>query len=196
MTIRQQGAVLVEACVIGMALVLLIYSGRYLMGVQYTLQRLQQSSHAGVFAYEQNAVLPLLNEPGGVRLQQSVSAFAAHPVPQLQSELLGLNSGLSRIQTRSPVSANRWWRQRLMLARQSLLLPDAGPADDMLLARKRLAASPSAWTNAVRSSHAAAKRTRQAAGSLDSAWGRALPDLDWLSPWEHLVPDSNQGGQP
>lgn len=196
MTIRQQGAVLVEACLIGMAVVLLIFSGRYLMGLQYTLQRLQQSSHASVFAYDENAVLPRLNQPGGVRLQHSVSAFAAHPAPQLQSELLGLNSGLSRIQTRSPVSGNRWWRQGLTLTRQSLLMLDAGPADDMAFARKRLAVSPSAWMNAVRSSHAAAKRTRQAAGNLDSAWGRALPDLDWLSPWEHLVPDSNQGGQP
>ncbi len=196
MTIRQQGAVLVEACLIGMALVLLIYSGRYLMGLQYTLQRLQQSSHASVFAYDENAVLPLLHEHVGATLEHGVSAFAAHPAPQLQSELLGLNSGLSRVHTRSPVSGNRWWRQGLILTRQSLLMPDAGPADDMAFARKRLAASPSAWTNAVRFSHAAANRTRQAAGSLDSAWGRALPDLDWLSRWEHLVPDSNQGGQP
>lgn len=196
MTIRQQGAVLVEACLVAMMLVLLIVSGRYLMGLQFTLQRLQQSSHASVFAHDEIAAFPLLSGPVGVTLQQSAAGAAAHPAPHLQSELLGVNSGLSRVQARSAVSGNRWWRQGLVLTRQSLLMPDAGPADDMISARKRLASSPSAWMNAVQSSHAAAQRTRQAAGSLDSAWGRALPNLDWLSPWDHIVPDSDQGDQP
>lgn len=190
----QQGAVLVEACLVAIALILIIFSGRYLMGLQHTLQRLQQSSHAHVFVYDENAVLPPLNYPAGSTLQPAASsASVAHPTPLLMSELLGLNGSFDHVRSHFFVRGSRWWRQDLTLIRQSLLLAKAEPADDPAWARKRLAASPSAWKNATQFSHAAAQRTRQAAGSLDSAWGRALPDLDWLSSWEQVVPDADQG---
>lgn len=191
---RQQGAVLVEACLLGVVLCLLILSGRWLMSQQNRLQQLQQFSHAQVFAHDSQGAP--ISEGHGLPEEFLVSrrfnilpGQAAEP---LRIELLGMRSGAWQVQSSMGMDWPAWMpgvQAALTLVRQSHLLAGAGQADDTQSAKARLAGSRSAWGRATQASLQAAQATMQAAAPLDSAWGRTLPDLDWLGPWQDVAPD-------
>ncbi|WP_066634610.1 hypothetical protein [Bordetella sp. H567] len=76
------------------------------------------------------------------------------------------------------------WRLR----RHAAILADAGHADSDARAQQRIGASRTAWGNAARASHAAAREAKSLLRRVDLGWRRPAPDLDWLMPWSSLVP--------
>ena len=191
---RQQGAVLVEACLLGVVLCLLILSGRWLMSQQNRLQQLQQLSHAQVFVHDSQGA-PISEghgPPEEFLLSRRFDALPAQAAESLRIELLGMRSGTWQVRSSMGMDWPAWLpgaQAALTLARQSHLLAGAGQADDTRDAAGRLAGSRSAWGRATQASLQAAHASMQAAAPLDSAWGRALPGLDWLGPWQDVAPD-------
>lgn len=82
--------------------------------------------------------------------------------------------------------------------RQTVILRGAGAATGDASVQAVLGASGQAWARQARSSRAAGRQAAQRLQGVDEAWGRALPDWDWLSPWTAAVPAPHlhPGGQP
>ncbi|HRL21700.1 MAG TPA: pilus assembly protein TadE [Alcaligenes sp.] len=190
----QKGGVLLETCLLGVVLGLMIVGGRWLMTHQHRLQQLQQISHVNVFAHDAHGK-PMQTpsmEQAGLRSHRVFRPAADRYTESLRIELLGMSSGSWQVQ--SSVGLDRLAglpaaQTGLALTRRSQLMGGAGQAADMRQTRQRLAASPSAWLRASQDSLRAGQASGRAAGPLDSAWGRPLPDLDWLGPWQDVVPD-------
>lgn len=76
----------------------------------------------------------------------------------------------------------------LDLRRHTAILRGDGAAADDAGAQSTLAGSPRAWSDAAAASRAAGQGALGRIGRVDSAWGRALPDWDWVGPWATAVP--------
>lgn len=102
---------------------------------------------------------------------------------------LGLEDrGMVRVDAAVHVSPHRHHGQGLVLRRHTAILSDAGHADSDARAQQRIAASRTAWGDAARASLGPARQAASLLKRLDQGWGRAAPDLDWLTPWSDLVP--------
>lgn len=198
MTQRQVGMALVEACLLGVVLGLMIMAGRWLMQQQYRLQKMQQSTHLTLFMHDaqgkpQASVFSPAQGLEPVRFVESDTSAAQ----SLQWELLSLQSGAWTAQSRVSVPWPRWLSalsKRTQLHRQSQLWAGTGQAASTQQTRQRLESSATAWEKAASSSHSGARETVRQAKSLDSAWGRTQPDLDWLGRWQDFVPDQMNKG--
>lgn len=193
MSKRQEGMALIEACLLGVVLGLMVMAGRWLMQQQYRLQQMQQSTHLALFTHDaQGRPVSVLNNPahgvGPARfVELSISTSQA-----LQWELLNLRSGAWTVQSRVPIPWPRWLislSTSSQLQRQSQLWAVAGQSTSAQQTRQRLESSETAWGQAVAASRPAARDTVRQAGPMDAAWGRTQADLDWLSRWQDVVPD-------
>ncbi|MDV2115234.1 pilus assembly protein TadE [Alcaligenes faecalis] len=193
MSKRQKGMALVEACLLGVVLGLMVMAGRWLMQQQYRLQQMQQSTHVSLFMHDAHgkpisAVSSVVQETVPTRfLESSIPATQS-----LQWELLSLRSGFWTAQSRVSIPWPRWLEElstKTQLQRQSHLWAAAGQAASTQQTRQRLENSTTAWGEAVGSSRPAARETIRHAGPMDAAWGRTPADLDWLSRWQDYVPD-------
>ena len=79
-------------------------------------------------------------------------------------------------------------RLPLRLVRQTAILRGTGAAAGDADVQTILAGSARAWGDAAASSHAAGDTILDRAGGVDAAWGRPLPDWNWISPWTGSVP--------
>ncbi len=200
MSKRQEGMALVEACLLGVILGLMMMAGRWLMQQQYRLQQMQQSTHLALFIHDAQgkpvSVLNNLVQDGGA------SRFVESPISTtqaLQWELLSLRSGTWTVQSRVPIPWPRWLislSTPTHLKRQSLLWAAAGQSTSAQQTRQRLESSVTAWGEAVAASRPAARDTVRQVGPMDAAWGRTQADLDWLSRWQDFVPDRRHKGAP
>ena len=193
MSERQQGMALLEACLLGMVLALMVMAGRWLMQQQYRLQQMQQATHLSLFLHDaQGAPVSLSSSPSPSTVTAGFLELPTSPAPSLQQELLSLSDGFWAVESRFSLPWPQWLRSltRLtQLQRQSLLWAAAGQAASTQEARRRLESSRTAWAQAMESSRRAAQDTIRVAGPLDAAWGRADVDLDWLGPWQDFSPD-------
>lgn len=200
MSKRQEGIALIEACLLGVVLGLMVMAGRWLMQQQYRLQQMQQSTHLALFSHdEQGRPVSVLNNPAqGV----GPSRFVESPLSTaqaLQWELLSLRSGAWAVQSRVPIPWPSWlisWSTPGQLQRQSQLWSAAGQSSSTQQTRQRLESSETAWDEAMAASRPAASDTVRQAGPMDAAWGRTPADLDWLSRWQDVVPDRRHKGTP
>ncbi|CAM5395537.1 pilus assembly protein TadE [Alcaligenes faecalis] len=193
MSTRQKGIALVEACLLGVVLGLMVMAGRWLMQQQYRLQQMQQSTHLSLFMHDAHgkpvsAVSSSVQEAAPVYFSESPIATTQ----SLQWELLSLRSGFWAAQSRVSIPWPRWLAAlptKTPLQRQSRLWAAAGQANSTQQTRQRLENSTTAWGQAMASSRPAARETIRQAGPMDAAWGRTPADLDWLSRWQDYVPD-------
>lgn len=200
MSTRQKGMALVEACLLGVVLGLMVMAGRWLMQQQYRLQQMQQSTHLSLFMHDAHGkpvsvVSSSVQEAAPARFLESPIATAQ----SLQWELLSLRSGFWAAQSRVSIPWPRWlvaMSTKTQLQRQSRLWAAAGQAASTQQTRQRLESSTTAWGEAVASSRPAARETIRHAGPMDAAWGRTSADLDWLSRWQDYVPDHGPKGRP
>lgn len=200
MSKQQKGMALVEACLLGVVLGLMVMAGRWLMQQQYRLQQMQQSTHLSLFTHDAHG------KPVSTVNSSAQQAAPAHflespiaPAQSLQWELLSLRSGFWTAQSRVSIPWPRWLAAlptKTQLQRQSRLWAAAGQAASTQQTRQRLESSTTAWGEAVASSRPAARETIRHAGPMDAAWGRTPADLDWLSPWQDYVPDHGPKEQP
>jgi hypothetical protein len=119
------------------------------------------------------------------------AAFTAPGGPQaagLRRELGVEDRGMVTARARVAVPLHRQYGDRMILSRHTAILADAGHASDDGQAQRRIAASHVAWGQAARASVAAARQTRARLRDMDAGWARAVPDIDWLTPWDDLVP--------
>ena len=64
MSNRQEGMALIEACLLGVVLGLMVMAGRWLMQQQYRLQQMQQSTYLALFSHDaQGRPVSVLNKP-------------------------------------------------------------------------------------------------------------------------------------
>lgn len=200
MSTRQKGMALVEACLLGVVLGLMVMAGRWLMQQQYRLQQMQQSMHLSLFMHDAHgkpvsAVISPVQEAAPAYFLESPIATAQ----SLQWELLSLRSGFWAAQSRVAIPWPRWLAglpTKTQLQRQSRLWAAAGQAASTQQTRQRLESSATAWGEAVASSRPAARETVRHAGPMDAAWRRTPADLDWLSRWQDYVPDHGPKEQP
>ncbi len=200
MSARQKGIALVEACLLGVVLGLMVMAGRWLMQQQYRLQQMQQSTHLSLFTHDAHGKpVPAASSP----VQEAAPArFSESPIATtqpLQWELLGLRSGFWAAQSRVSIPWPRWLAApsvKTQLQRQSRLWAAAGQAASTQQTRQRLESSTTAWGEAVALSRPAARDTIRHAGPMDAVWGRTQADLDWLSRWQDYVPDHGFKEQP
>lgn len=193
MSTRQKGIALVEACLLGVVLGLMVMAGRWLMQQQYRLQQMQQSTHLSLFMHDAHgkpvsAMSSSVQEAAPIYFLESPIATT----PSLQWELLSLRSGFWAAQSRVSIPWPRWLAAlptKTPLQRQSRLWAAAGQANSTQQTRQRLENSTTAWGQAMASSRPAARETIRQAGPMDAAWGRTPADLDWLSRWQDYVPD-------
>ncbi|ROT44209.1 hypothetical protein [Pusillimonas sp. NJUB218] len=75
----------------------------------------------------------------------------------------------------------------LLVGRQSILV-GAGHAIDDADVVQRVGSSAAAWSVATASSVSTGQALASVLEPLDRGWSRAVPDLDWLSPWHADVP--------
>lgn len=80
-----------------------------------------------------------------------------------------------------------WAQKPPGLSSRYAILDGAGHADSAEAARKRLAQSASAWTEAAQGTQKAA-RALSAMERVDAPWGRPRVEEDWLSRWAGKVP--------
>ncbi|KGP00380.1 pilus assembly protein TadE [Alcaligenes faecalis] len=200
MNTRQKGIALVEACLLGVVLGLMVMAGRWLMQQQYRLQQMQQSTHLSLFTHDAHGKpVPAASSP----VQEAVpTRFSESPIATtqpLQWELLSLRSGFWTAQSRVSIPWPRWLATlsiKTQLQRQSRLWAAAGQANSTQQTRQRLENSTTAWGEAMASSRPAARETIRQAGPMDAAWGRTRADLDWLSRWQDYVPDHGSKERP
>lgn len=200
MNTRQKGIALVEACLLGVVLGLMVMAGRWLMQQQYRLQQMQQSTHLSLFTHDAHgkpvsAASSLVQEAVPTRFSESPIATTQ----PLQWELLSLRSGFWTAQSRVSIPWPRWLAAlsiKTQLQRQSRLWAAAGQANSTQQTRQRLENSTTAWGEAMASSRPAARETIRQAGPMDAAWGRTRADLDWLSRWQDSVPDHGPKERP
>ncbi|WP_321289162.1 pilus assembly protein TadE [Alcaligenes phenolicus] len=193
MSTRQKGIALVEACLLGVVLGLMVMAGRWLMQQQYRLQQMQQRTHLSLFMHDAHG-MPVSAVSSSVQEAAPVY-FSESPIATTQSlqwELLSLRSGFWAAQSRVSIPWPRWLAAlptKTPLQRQSRLWAAAGQANSTQQTRQRLENSTTAWGQAMASSRPAARETIRQAGPMDAAWGRTPADLDWLSRWQDYVPD-------
>ncbi len=104
----------------------------------------------------------------------------------LRSELGTEESGFLVIQTELEPSRHELYypaiSRRIVIATGSGL---SGSEDKTVF---NIRSSSYAWSQAEKSSFGLAKLINKASEEIDSAWGRAKLNLDWLSPWKSHVP--------
>lgn len=195
---QQKGMALVEACLVGLVLGLMILAGRWLMQQQHRLQHMQQSAHLALFSHDaQGKPVPVVADPGQHLEPSRFLASQGSATESLQQELLKMPSGAWTAQSRVSVPWPRWLSalaKHTQLHRQSQLWAGAGQAASTQQTRQRLESSATAWEEAASSSRSAARGTVGHVRPLDSAWGRSQPDLDWLGRWQDFVPDQVNKG--
>ncbi|CAM5790936.1 hypothetical protein [Castellaniella caeni] len=76
----------------------------------------------------------------------------------------------------------------LSLRRQTVILRGAGAAAGDAAVQAVLGASGQAWGQQARQSQAVGRQVTQRLRGIDEAWGRALPEWDWLRAWTAEVP--------
>ena len=79
-------------------------------------------------------------------------------------------------------------RLGLQLQRHTAILRGEGAAASDADTQAILAGSPGAWGDAAQMSRTAGERTLARLKGVDAAWGRALPDWDWIHAWTGSVP--------
>ncbi len=79
-------------------------------------------------------------------------------------------------------------RLGLGLRRHTAILSGDGAAAGDAETQSILAGSPRAWSAAASASRAAGRAALGRLRGVDAAWGRALPDWDWMGPWTGSVP--------
>ncbi|CAM3631935.1 hypothetical protein [Castellaniella denitrificans] len=79
-------------------------------------------------------------------------------------------------------------RLGLGLRRHTAILSGDGAATGDAAVQAALADSPRAWGDAASASRAAGRAVLGRLQGVDAAWGRALPDWDWIVPWTASVP--------
>jgi hypothetical protein len=79
-------------------------------------------------------------------------------------------------------------RLGLGLRRHTAILSGDGAAAGDAETQSILAGSPRAWSAAASASRAAGRVALGRLRGVDAAWGRALPDWDWMGPWTGSVP--------
>jgi hypothetical protein len=89
----------------------------------------------------------------------------------------GLNLGLTP-----------WESMSLRLNRHTAILTDAGHATSDRGVTERLQRAPQTWAASAAQSTRVGKEVTQQLSRIDRPWGRPLPQFDWLTPWETLVP--------
>jgi hypothetical protein len=200
MSKRQKGMALIEACLLGVVLGLMVMAGRWLMQQQYRLQQMQHSTHLSLFMHDAHGKpVSVGSSPAH---ETAPARFLASPIATAQSlqwELLSLRSGFWTAQSRVSIPWPRWLEASMtktQLQRQSHLWAAAGQAASTQQTRQRLENSTTAWGEAVGSSRPAARETIRHAGPMDAAWGRAQADVDWLSRWQDYVPEHGPKEQP
>ena len=195
---QQKGMALVEACLVGLVLGLMILAGRWLMQQQHRLQHMQQSTHLALFSHDaQGKPVPVFADPGQHQEPSRFLATAASANESLLQELLKMNSGVWTAQSRVFIPWPSWLLALpagTSLRRQSQLWAGAGQAVSTQQTRQRLERSATAWNEAAKLSRFAAEDTVRLASPLDRPWGRPKPDLDWLGAWQDFVPDQQQQG--
>lgn len=198
MTQEQRGMALVEACLLGVILGLMVMAGRWLMQQQYRLQQMQQSTHLTLFTHDAQGKPVTEGSQRDRSLGSSRFVNALVSTQQvLQEELLSLHSGLWTVEARLAIPWPRWLTAgSTQLQRQSQLWAAAGQADSTQQTRQRLESSATAWGQASVYSRPAAQETVRQARPMDAAWGRAQADLDWLSRWQDFVPEHARKGTP
>lgn len=191
MTQEQKGMALVEACLLGVALGLMLMAGRWLMQQQYRLQQMQQSTHLTLFTHDAQGKPVTRGSERERGLDSSRFVNSQVSTQQaLQGELLSLRSGLWTVEARLTIPWPRWLTAgSTQLQRQSQLWAAAGQAANTQQTRQRLESSATAWGQARAYSRPAAQETVRQARPMDAAWGRAQADLDWLSRWQDFVPE-------
>ncbi|WP_189615539.1 hypothetical protein [Pigmentiphaga litoralis] len=90
---------------------------------------------------------------------------------------LGLHPGLTP-----------WASMSLRLNRHTAILTDAGHATSDRGVTERLQRAPQTWAASAAQSTRVGKEVTQQLSGIDRPWGRPLPQFDWLTPWETLVP--------
>ncbi len=89
----------------------------------------------------------------------------------------------------SMLGLNEWTSMRPVLHRYLAMLTDAGHAADDLSVQARIGASDHAWRLTANETVRAGRALTSGLRLLDEPWGRALPNFDWLQPWNGLVPE-------
>jgi hypothetical protein len=98
---------------------------------------------------------------------------------------LGLNPDLNASLT---PGLTAWESMSLRLNRHTAILTDAGHAISDRGVTERLQRAPQTWAASAAQSTRVGKEVTQQLSGIDRPWGRPLPQFDWLTPWETLVP--------
>lgn len=134
--------------------------------------------HLGVDASRATTLMASA-QPGG----------AATTPSRLRTELGTADSGiLTQTLTLDPAEKTSIWP---VLRRQTSILTGPGHASDDAAVQQRLGLSPTAWAASAQASYALTTRIDSAMDSVDAAWGRSRPSIDWLGPWGGQVPEQH-----
>lgn len=117
-----------------------------------------------------------IEDPGLARLALSVTPmFAAARKQPEANAVLGL--GLDFFDHFS-----------LSIKRHTSILTGAGHAASDRAAHTRSSVSQEGWQNAAGLSYASGRKIQSFAQSVDAPWDRPQPVLDWLQPWQGMLP--------
>ena len=86
-----------------------------------------------------------------------------------------------------------WESMAVRLNRHTAILTDAGHAASDRDVTKRLERAPLTWAASAGQSMRVGREVTQQLARVDRPWGRPLPQFDWLTPWETLVPSDRIG---
>jgi len=139
----------------------------------------------GLLAFAYDA--PTLKIESGRALPQAAQPGLDHDESQTLRDQWGVSdpgvvvAGL----TLRPADVQMGWPR---LHRELAIAVDAGHAGSDIDAARRIRLSALGWSKAVNTSVQLGKQVTSGAKGVDAAWGRALPDFDWLTPWTTDVP--------
>src|SRR5690606_5771872 len=91
--------------------------------------------------------------------------------------------------------AGRWRAMAPMLSSQYFILADAGHARDDGDVQARIGQARQAWREAAQGTERAGRALSPLA-RIDRAWNRPLPQFDWLSAWQGLLPPGTSEDAP
>lgn len=86
-----------------------------------------------------------------------------------------------------------WESMSVRLNRHTAILTDGGHAASDRDVTQRLQRAPMTWAASAGQSTRVGREVTQQLSRIDRPWGRPMPQFDWLTPWEALVPADRVG---
>lgn len=190
---RQRGQAIVEALLMLPLMAALVWAVSWVGGLQFSAQQLLQASRKTVMSGAMGQAVEPPQSMAAVGLRQRVRELPGIVPPNLsvlQREWFGAGLSLLSVYVRSrPLKEGR----TPFIARHAHVAIGAGHAHGDVDTHRRIGNAPTAWRQVERASLAQARRVGAATRRMESPWGRAALQTDWLSAWADVVPPERLG---